>query len=385
MHLRIGSSLSWSKLVMVVALTACSCDVGYGEDVVAEGAISELTDEIGSLLHLTWRDDRLAVDRDHWFKATGEKTEEDIEKERLDGMLKRGIPEELAKKMLERQGDLFGPGNFLTNSPEGELFEGLKIASNANSGGGGGSGEDMHWTGRGPDMALAMWRSPDDFRISIRETGQPFHELIVEDHHKKGLSIIFRADGRTMLFAQSNDGKVAVAHTCASRNDAFKAGSYEDMIASYPEFTADFADMLKGVGVNVPLSRFDSRVTDAVAAMLRKPDGDVQTEAQKVIARLSSESYETRMAAHREVQKNVIPWRNVIEQMLADEDLHVETRNRLTAIHLEAGFESTEVEAYVKERRLLEDAEYLKELQPRVTDSIQSLIVERLEELESAP
>ena len=133
--------------LLVFLLLTCGASHVLGEDIVREGVITDVKDEIGKLIHLRPVGNRQGIDREHWEKMTGSKTDEEKEQDQIDAMVKRGIPMKIAKQMVEQGGDRRGRGgfrrrgfggDFLTDTAAGQLFEELKIASGAMSGGGGG-------------------------------------------------------------------------------------------------------------------------------------------------------------------------------------------------------------------------------------------------------
>ena len=298
------------------------------QQIVVQGGITDVSDEIGRIVRLTWRDGILSVDREHWEKMTGEKTDEEKEDDRLAAMIKRGVPEEIAKRMMAARGPvgrIRGGYGMATATPLGELFEELKTAAGSQGGGYSGGGDEMNYRSRGADMMMDLWRNSrdDDFRISIREKKKPFQEILVEDHHVKGLRIEFRSTNRVLLFLHRSDGNVQVAHTSEQRNDAFSSINYDEMVRQQPLFFADMVSILEGVGIQIPYSRYDSRIVDAVSRILGKPEGSLE----------------------------LFP---------------------------------PEHEAYVREQGLLDDPKYLAIVLTQVSESSRTAIEKRLEELKVA-
>ncbi len=371
------------NLILVVALAPSSSL--FADGVIEEGSITEASKEIGMLVHLKWQGDRLGVDREHWDRSTGNKTEADKEQERMDAMVERGIPKEIVEKMMAQPRQRGLGANFLVASPEGELFESLKIALGAHSGGGGGGGEDMQWDGRGNGVNANMLRSGPmrDWQLRILETADPGQEIVVEDHFLKGLRIQFTTASRLMVFHVSPEGKVRVAHTSEERSEAFQTKSYSEMAELHPEFLKDFNELLEGIGVNIPLTDRDPRVTDAVGKLLQIPTASVREAAQKAVEGLKSDSYETREASHMAIRDNFEAWYSVIGQVKDGGGLPAEIRSRLDSICDE--FERpNEEEQFIRNRNLLSNPEYLASIVGEMPKRPREAVENHISELKAA-
>ena len=86
---------------------------------------------------------------------------------RLQAMIKRGIPAELAENIMKNDRRRVLPMGFLDETPAGKLFSELKEAAGANSGGGGGSTLERHWRGHGDGITMSM-------NMRRRAAGFPF-------------------------------------------------------------------------------------------------------------------------------------------------------------------------------------------------------------------
>ena len=235
-----------ANCLLVFLLMTRFGDGALAEGIVREGMITDIKDEIGKLIYLRPTSARQGIDRERWEKMTGSKTDEEKERDQIDAMVKRGIPLKIAKRMVEQAGGRRGfprrglGHDFLTDSAAGQLFEELKIASGAMSGGGGGSPDDMEWDGRGEGirMSLHIYGEKVNFCFMIRESVAPYQELVVEDHHEKGLRIRFSSMDRQLLFSQNPSGKISVAQSHDTDSLAFQNRNYEDMVSAHPEFAS---------------------------------------------------------------------------------------------------------------------------------------------------
>ena len=355
--------------------------------VVQAGQITEVAGDIGRLIHLTWSKNRLMIDREHWMKSTGSKTDAEKTEDAIQKMIDRGIPEAIARKMADRRGGRgrgpFGGADFLTASSEGRLFTELKAAAGAMSGGGGGGGDEHHWDGHGGNIFTAMNTkdSTKDFRFMIRESTSPVQELLVEEHHEKGLRIQFSSPTRNLIFANDLDGVIHVAHTSKLRSEAFQVASYEQMLQLYPAFAAEFGTMLEQLGINQPLTDRDPRILNAIGKLVVKPDQETLDDAIKTIERLNDNSFQVRNEAEKKVAANYVAWKNVIQDKLADEGLASEVRMRLKGVEASSNVDTTEAEAYIKNHKLLQDVEYLKSVLDEMPDSLRGSVQQQIDSL----
>ena len=380
--------------LLVFLLLTCGASHVLGEDIVREGVITDVKDEIGKLIHLRPVGNRQGIDREHWEKMTGSKTDEEKEQDQIDAMVKRGIPMKIAKQMVEQGGDRRGRGgfrrrgfggDFLTDTAAGQLFEELKIASGAMSGGGGGGPQDMQWDGRGEGihMALHIYGEPEtaNVRFVIQESEAPFQEFVVEDHHVKGLRFQFASQDRQLLFSQKPDGKISVAQTHDTDTLAFQSPDYDAMVVSHPGFAKDFHSILESLGVNVPFTKYDRRVVQTIPKVLPDPRGDLTQTANQLIEKLGSVAFDEREVAEKQLAENFGAYSSIIEQKLLDDGLDSEIRLRLVRVRELAGYDPSAAERFIQEAKLLEDVEYLDSILPELPKTAQDAVREYAESL----
>lgn len=365
---------------MVLALLGGA--LANAEEIVQEGAITAVAEELGNLLRLKWYDTRLGIDRDHWERVA-DRPEREKRDDRLQAMIKRGIPAELAENIMKNDRRRVLPMGFLAETPAGKLFSELKEAAGANSGGGGGSTLERHWRGHGDGITMSMNMSGEqrDFHLRIREGVSPYQELTVEDHDRKGLRILFSSTGRQLIFSQGRGGEIQVAHTSDQRNDSFRCLNYDEMARKHGRFTTDLWNMLAQIGCNQPFNKRDRRITKAVLQLTELPDPATNDAMEKAISKYASASLAGRRAARRELETHFPDWYGAILAKLADPKLDQETRELLEQVSAKAKFPPDSPSEFVHQHKLMDDVEYLSGIVIDAPDALRPIVKQRISNL----
>ena len=87
-----------SLKAIVLYLLLTTPGYAFAGEMVVEGALAEVSEQIGNLVHLKWDENRLAIDREHWKRVAGDKTEAEKEQDELDAMSDGGIPADIAEQ-----------------------------------------------------------------------------------------------------------------------------------------------------------------------------------------------------------------------------------------------------------------------------------------------
>lgn len=372
--------------LIIAALLISSRAVVIAEDAVPPGAIAAVSEEIGNLVKLSWDEQRLVVDRDHWEEVVGRKTDEERQQDRIDAMIKLGLPENIIKRTIARRRDRPRGADFLTDIPAGQLFEDLKLAAGATSGGGGGGGEERHWSGHGEGIFASMHiNGPrQDFRFMIRESAAPFQELIVEDHHENGLRLMYTSPKQQLVFSNRADGVIHVAHTSHRSTLAFRAANYEEVLVSQPGFADEFASLLNELGIGALLSIHDSRIVQTITKLLHQPSTEARESAVNLVKQLSSKSFQVRERTQKELKEDFATYQTVILEKLTEENLDAEAKFRLKVIVEAADLDWSDAEKFVNQRKLLGDAEYLQAILDEVPAPARRSVQRRINELNEA-
>ena len=362
------------------------------EGISAEEALTNVSEQIGKLIHLRWKEGRIGVDREKWMEHVGQKTEAEKEKERLDGMIERGVPADIARRRIEEvrrkriAARRRGTHEFhRSDPPEQELFEGLTTAARANSRGRSGDGEGTNYRGSSGreklKMAMYVNRTTSEFRFTISQSKAPFQEFDLQEHPEKGLLIEFSSSSGRILWLQGADGRVQFARFNGKSTEASSCPSYDDMVGSHPEFTETLEGLLEQLGINRPFKRSDPRIVSAVLRIIELTSSEDVAAVDEAIAKLGADKHKEREAAQREIEKNLQRWRRLLRQRLADSQLELEVKTRLNRVMEQPEAEESSEEEFIDRRNLLQDADYLSFILSDAPKSLKPAIRKRIEGL----
>ena len=367
------------RLLGKVALIFCCVVPTVAQE---NGPITSVAKEISGLLKFKAGPKRIELDRDAW--QTADKTEDEKLQDDLQAMIKRGIPKEIAEKLMQRRKNdprrAMLMRRRIEESPEGELFEHLKIALGCTGSGRSSSGLDQQFRGSGQNanVTMELHGEEQDLVLTVKENKEPFQELQVQDDHRGGLRIMFLSQASQLLFSQTTTGTIRVSQITDSDELAFRCESYEALVQRKPKFAREFRKFAEQVGIDLPYANHEPEIVEAIGKLLYKPDDATVESAKELVAQLGAESYAARTEAEEKIRQQYDTIRTVLLQQMNDSRLEAEVKIRLRNITKSLEVDTSKADKHVVEQKLLDDIEYLEAIIAEAPGAFRTAIEERI-------
>jgi hypothetical protein len=355
-----------SKMMRLFKLLAIWMLIGYGTSAAAAdapqfdiGEMKSISKALPTLIKLTLRDGKLALDRAHWGNEGD-------------------LPDPAKQRAAGPALIIGGAGG---QTPASHAFSKVQQAA-----GGGGSnrimmGGNSRISFSSRNVFGLLQEQGDSVKIFLQDQSETRCELDVEDQANGSFRLLLtNADGQLLTLFQSPKGPLNVVDLTTDTPVVKKFKSFAEFYRNDPAYLDErLMPMLARVGIAPFPGRFSPPVIQTVLARLRPMDDADQQQFDTLLKQLDDDDYDQRQAAIKAMAERYAKFSNAIEQAAkkpASEEVKVNLRKIL-----EMSEKLREIPKIVASLDLTNDAVYLAQLAGKLDGKDRKAVEARIAEL----
>ncbi|MBI5722883.1 MAG: hypothetical protein HZA50_02915 [Planctomycetes bacterium] len=341
-----------------------------------KGKFQDVAKEMSNLLMLKLDGKSLKLDRDHWDKATGDKTDEEQRQEIVDEYIKRGMAKEQAEKFAESELKHIGSDSVI------QVVEKLQTAAGSTSSGSSVGGGENHFNFQGRGLSGVIATRQESFQALFIEESGPMRIIQFSDDGNGllRLNIMNPSGGIFLCLSQAADGRCTIMAVCGKDVTQLSGDSFRAIYEKNHEYVeTNVFPLLRHIGIGLPILPYSPQVRQAVLDLIRKPIADEEKgKIEALLKNLDSDNAAEREAASKTLGENFLRYSGFIIPALKSESAEVRQRvKKIIADHPE----QNAIGQFIQSLKLAEDPAYLVELLAGAKEEDKQTLVAALEKL----
>ncbi len=343
------------------------------------GCFQKVSDRIGGLLKLNWKDENLRLDNEHWNKDLAGKSRSEVQK-----MLMAEMQKYKHRTSRQWQADL---ARRTAGYPPPEIaFMRVRIAAGHLTRAGSGSGQ----SGRKNSFATRKLKGKlhyacGPFKVMLEEIHPPHRTIDFRDDGGGVFDLVlFNKSGKlSLMIKQGVKGEFHVKHVAGGNVFTGEEKSFKTFYARHRRYVDErMFPLLKHVGIGTPLTLCSAEVKKATLARLRNlPTPEKTAQGQKLIEQLNDNSYKKRQEASKALAADFESYRSLIARTIMQSSTPPETASRLKTI-VKSNPKQNQIDEFVTTQELVSNVDYLIDLiVGKASESDRAVVAKALQRL----
>lgn len=341
----------------------------------SEGPIQTIREPLRRILKLTWNEEKLAIDRDHWDQLFGGKNLETVSKIVRNQLAKRGVslPPE-PRNRFPRRVDPVALSLLLENLQ----YRATSVNNAAGSSGFSRSGDTSSIRFSNESFDVNVRVSNEQFELELREVSGANRTFRVRTTTAGAMRVSVFGE-QTMFLDQKSDGRVVFFHAFDEGTQNETAASFTELYAKNPQLVErTIFPILEHFGFIPPPGRYSDVVVKRLVEALSTLEAETRTGFEQLLKDLDDAEFETREQASAKLHEEADRWIRYAQEALENQTLSLEVSTRLKRVVDAYNDRGLELDRLIEGLGLRNDKAYLESLLSKVDPESAAVIEQEI-------
>ncbi len=276
---------------------------------INESVFAEINDELGNLIQFEEVNRQVQIVK-NWElqerRRNASKTDDDMLEEAVQKQMDRGMPEDMARRMLKRE-----IKHGLQQPAIGNSFLKIYEVFGTGSRGSGSSGDSYQWNFSNNRMSGRLKNSPNRINLRLSDDSAGIELTVTEE---EGVRLVFRVTfDEGIIEYNQKDSRVRLAVIQNDEAFVLTADNFEQLLEKHPaELRNTLLPIWESLGIRKPLSFSDPAVVAAAIEKLEAIERDGM-EVVSFLEALAGDSLNARDEAETALMNSYHKWAVLIE------------------------------------------------------------------------